>query len=122
MNEAIRAAVQLDVNLCFRARLKRWLERIEQGENIAAAARRSGLGTSLAWAFDDGIGASDAPTVLEMLESFHRSNYSYRVNLTRFILWPCLIIVLGAVVGFVVYAFFSPSVMVIESMAEIIYP
>jgi type II secretory pathway component PulF len=60
--------------------------------------------------------------VLELLESYYRSNYSYRVNLTRFILWPCGIILLGATVGFIVYAVFSPGVMVLRHLAESVYP
>ena len=57
-----------------------------------------------------------------MLEFYYRSNYSYRVNLTRFILWPCGIIALGTIVGFVVYAAFAPAVVILESMAGAVYP
>ena len=120
VNESIRATLQLDVNLHFKRRLKCWLVRVEQGEAIAAAARQCGLGSALAWAFDADTG--NAPAVLEMLESFYRSNYSYRVNLTRFILWPCGIIALGCTVGFIVYALFAPSVAVITQLAGIVYP
>ena len=122
VNEAIRGALELDVNLCFRKRLARWLEYVECGDNIADAARRCGLGTALAWTFDEGTGTTDAPTLLEMLESFYRSNYSYRTNLARFVVWPCAIIVLGVTVGFVVYALFAPFVSVLEHMADYVYP
>jgi type II secretory pathway component PulF len=120
VNDAIRATLQLDVNLHFRRRLKCWLRRVERGDAISTAAKECGLGAALAWAFDANIG--DAPAVLEMLESFYRSNYSYRVNLTRFILWPCAIIGLGLVVGFIVYAIFSPGVQVLGSLAGSVYP
>jgi type II secretory pathway component PulF len=120
VNESIRATLQLDVNLHFRRRLKCWLVRVEQGEAIAAAARQCGLGSPLAWAFDADTG--NAPAVLEMLESFYRSNYSYRVNLARFILWPCGIIALGCTVGFIVYALFTPGVAVVTQLAELVYP
>jgi len=122
LNETIRAAMDLDVNLCYRERLLRWLERVERGDNIAAAARRCKLGTALAWALDEGLCTADAPTVLKMLEAYYRSNYSYRANLTRFILWPCAIVVLGLTVGFVVYAIFSPAVATIHFMADYVYP
>lgn len=122
INEAIRSTLGLDVNQVFRRRLVCWLRRVEQGDDVAAAARGCGLASALAWAFDRNAGADHAPAVLETLESFYRSNYSYRVNLTRFILWPFGIILLGATVGFVVYAVFSPGVAVLSSMAGNVYP
>lgn len=122
LNEAIRSALDLDVNQSFKKRLVCWLRRVEQGDDVAAAARGCGLPSGLAWAFERSASASHAPAVLEMLESFYRSNYSYRVNLARFILWPCAIILLGATVGFVVFAIFSPGVEVINSMAGNVYP
>jgi len=122
INEAIRSTLELDVNHCFRARLSCWLNRVEQGDDVGAAARGCGLSSALAWAFDRDMGADHAPAVLDMLESFYRSNYSYRVNLARFILWPCGIILLGATVGFVVFAMFSPGVAVLRSMADNVYP
>jgi type II secretory pathway component PulF len=57
-----------------------------------------------------------------MLEAHYRSDYSYRVNLARFILWPLGIIALGATVGFVVYAVFAPAVAVLRHLAGQIYP
>jgi type IV pilus assembly protein PilC len=122
VNEAIRGTLQLDVNLLFRSRLVSWLKRVERGEDIGASARRAGLGTALAWAFDGGANTGNTPAVLEMLESYYRSNYSYRVNLTRFVLWPLAIVLLGATVGFIVYAIFAPGVTVLAHLAESVYP
>ncbi|MBN2133784.1 MAG: type II secretion system F family protein [Sedimentisphaerales bacterium] len=122
VNEAIRGALDLDVNHCFRKRLGRWLERVERGDDIAASARACGLGSALAWAFDNKDSGVGTPAVLDMLQSYYRSNYSYRVNLARFILWPCGIILLGLAVGFVVHASFTPGVVVLEIMTGAIYP
>jgi len=122
VNDAIRGALDLDVNCCFRKCLRRWLERIERGDDIAASARACGLGPALAWAFDNKDNGVGTPAVLDMLQSYYRSNYSYRVNLARFILWPCGIILLGLVVGFVVHASFTPGVVVLEIMTGAIYP
>ena len=122
VNDAIRNALGLDANLCFRKRLGRWLERVERGDNIAEAARRSRLGTPLAWAFDDKVNQGSTLTILEMLESFYRSNYGYGVQLARFVLWPCVTLVMGAIVGFVVYAMFSPGVAVIRDMVSLVNP
>ncbi len=120
VNDAIRATLQLDGNLHFRRRLECWLTQVERGMPMGASARRYGLGAPLAWAFDANTG--NAPAVLDMLESFYRSNYSYRANLLRFILWPCAIIALGARVGFIVHALFIPGVAVINEFAGYIYP
>jgi type II secretory pathway component PulF len=122
INEAIHSTLELDVNQCFKKRLACWLERVERGDDIGQAARACGVGSALAWAFDRNMGADHTPAVLEMLESFYRSNYSYRVNLARFILWPLVIIALGVTIGFVVFAIFTPGVAVIRSLAELIYP
>ena len=122
LNEAIAATLGLDVNLYYRKRLQRWHRCVEAGDNVARSARRCGLGAALAWAFDEGAGSVETPDVLDMLETFYRSNYSYRVNLARFILWPCVIILLGLMVGAVVVGVFLPSITVITFMADNIYP
>ena len=122
VNGAIANTLNLDVNSCFRKGLRRWLTKVEAGENIADAARESGLGNTLAWAFDQRVNPGSTLTVLEMLESFYRTNYSYRVNLARFIMWPCVTVIMGLVVGFVVYAFFSPLIWIINEMTNLVYP
>ena len=122
VNEAIRSTLQLDVNVLFRSRLVCWLRRVERGENIAESARRCGLGSALAWAFEGGAQTGNTPVVLEMLESYYRFNYSYRVNLARFILWPLGIVALGATVGFIVFAVFSPLVAILVSLSGTVTP
>lgn len=122
VDEAIRSTLYLDVNLCFRNRLARWLRLVERGEAIGDSARRGGLGNALAWAFDGGADTGNTPAVLEMLEAHYRSNYSYRVNLARFILWPVGIIMLGASVGFVVFAIFSSLVATLSQIISNVYP
>jgi len=122
VNEAIDNTLDLDVNICFRKRLAKWLDRVERGENVAAAIRKSRLGAPLAWAFDQNVNQGNTPAILETLESFYRSSYSYYVNLTRFIMWPCIILVMGAMVGFVVYAIFSPGIAMINQLVTLITP
>jgi len=122
VNEAIRSTLRLDVNLCFRKRLARWLQLVERGDAIGDSARRCGLGHALAWAFDGGVETGNTPAVLEMLDAHFRSNYSYRVNLARFILWPVGIIMLGAAVGFVVFAIFSSLIAALSQTAANVYP
>jgi type II secretory pathway component PulF len=122
VNNAIANTLDLDVNNCFRKRLKKWLEKVEQGDNIATAARQTGLGSPLAWAFDEQVNQSNTLNVLETLESLYRSNYSYYANLVRFIMWPCVTLIMGAMVGFVIYAIFSPLVTIIHRIADLVIP
>jgi len=122
VNAAIDNALELDVNNSFKKRLRRWRRRLERGDNVAAAARRSGLGSPLAYAFDEKVNPGNTLTVLEMLENFYRSSYSYYVNLARFIMWPCLTLIMGAIVGFVVLGIFSPLVNIIRILTGTITP
>ncbi|MFA5293802.1 MAG: type II secretion system F family protein [Phycisphaerae bacterium] len=120
VNEAIRNTIDLDVNYYFRKRLKKWLEKVEAGENIADSARECGFANSLSWTFEQQKNPENTLPVLEMLESVYRSNYSYRVNLARFILLPCTTICLGAMVGFVTYSIFSAIVAIIYQCASLV--
>ncbi len=119
VNEAIHATLQLDVNRFFRKRLQRWLDCVERGEDIARSARTCGLGSALAWAFDSG---ADTPAVLDMLEAHYRWCDLYYLNVTRFILWPVVIVLVGLLVGFVILAVFLPMVQAITATAAYIYP
>jgi type II secretory pathway component PulF len=122
VDDTIENTLELDVNNCFRKRLNNWLKRVKRGDNISTAVRKSKLGSALAWAFDEQANQSNTLSILETLESFYRTNYSYYVNLARFIMWPCLTLIMGAMVGFVVYAIFSPGIMVINSLAGHVHP
>ena len=122
VNDAIKNTLGLDVNNCFKKQLGKLLEKVERGDNIAVAMRQSKLGSPLAWAFDEKVNQGNTLMILETLESFYRSSYSYAVNLARFIMWPCLILIMGAIVGFVIYAIFSPSILIIEILSGMVIP
>jgi len=122
VNDSIAGALVLDMNNCFRKRLRSWLGMVEAGDNIASAVRRCKLSNSLAWAFDEQVNRGNTPTVLGVIEDFHRSNYGYRINLARFIFWPCVTIVMGLMVAFIVYALFSPGILIITNLAESVTP
>jgi len=122
VNDAIANTLGLDVNNRFRKRLKKWLAKVESGESISVSAKAEGIGTTLAWAFDEQVNQGNTLTVLEMLESFYRSNYSYRINLARYIMWPCVTLIMGAMVGFVILAMFLPSIAIVHNLAELVTP
>ena len=122
VNDAIANTLGLDVNNRFRKSLKNWLAKVQSGENISVSAKAEGIGTTLAWAFDEQVNQGNTLMILEMLESFYRSNYSYRINLARYIMWPCVTLIMGTMVGFVILAMFLPSIKVIHSLAGLVTP
>ena len=119
---AIAMTIDLDVNGCFKSRLRRWHESVVQGSDIAEAARRCRVGSTLAWAFDQEVNQHNTPAVLEMLEAFHRCHYSHMANLAKYILWPIGIIVMACMVGFVVYAMFLPIIALTEGVIQTMTP
>jgi type IV pilus assembly protein PilC len=122
VNDAIANTLNLDVNNCFKKRLRKWLAKVEAGGSIADSAGESGLGSSLTWAFDTEVNQGNTLAVLETLESFYRSNYNYRVGFIMLMMGPCVTIIMGTMVGFVAYAVFSPMVAIVNLLANSVTP
>jgi type IV pilus assembly protein PilC len=122
MDEAIAAASELDVNSCYRRRLTRWLERVQRGENVAEAARRSRVGRALAWAFDADAGSGHTPSVLESMEEVYRARYACVAAVARSIVWPVAILAIALLTGAVVYAVFAPLCQIVEVSVEGVLP
>jgi len=122
VNDAIAQTLQLDMNNSFRSKLRRWHRMVEAGRDISDAAKAAGVGNALAWAFDQKLNQGNTLEILQSLETLHRSNYSYRANLARFIICPCVNLVMGLIVGFVVYAIWSAPVAMIQYTVDAIYP
>jgi len=122
VDKAIAGATELDTNNRYRQRLVGWLEQVQRGQNVSESARRCGVGRAVAWAFDEKINQGNTPGILESLESFYRSHYGYIVNLARMVFWPCVVILMGITVGFVVYAVFSPYVALIYAAVDATMP
>ncbi len=122
VDKAIANTLELDLNHCFKRQVQEWLARVEAGEDISESAIKTGLGSPLAWAFDQDVNQGNTVQILETLETFYRSNYSYAVNLLRFATEPFVTIFMGLIVGFVIYALFSPVVATIQFLATDIVP
>jgi len=106
VNTILRNALGLDVNRCYQKRLKKWLKKIEAGDNIAQSAKACGLDKMLAWAMDEKVNKGNAPQILEGLEEVYRNKYNYRKNVLAAAIWPLVVLCMGLVVGYVVYAMF----------------
>ncbi len=122
LNEAIAGALKIDVNCCFKRNLKDWLARVERGEDIGQAAGQCGLGSGLTWAFADMENHRNILQILETLESSYRWGYNRLIGLANFILGPCENVCLGAMVGFIVYAMFSPIVQIVHYVGDSFFP
>ena len=120
VNDAIRNTITLDINNSFKKRLRKWLELVENGYNISKAVKESKLGPALSWAFDEQVNQGNTIAILETLESFYRTNYSYCVNLARFIMWPCIILLMGMTVATVILAIFLPSIAIIRTLSGMV--
>ncbi len=122
VDQAIAGAAELDANACYRRRLRRWLDQVQGGQDVAEAARKNRVGSTLVWAFDQKVNQGNTPAILQSLESFYRSHYSYITNLARYIFWPCVTIVMGLLVGLVVYAMFVPLIGMIHHAIDGVIP
>jgi type II secretory pathway component PulF len=106
VNITLRNARSLDVNHCLRKLIETWLAQIEQGEKIAIAAHKAGFDKPLAWAFDDSVNKGNTPLILESIEEVYRSRYSYRLNILNSVGCPLMVLSIGLIIGWVVYALF----------------
>ncbi|MGD0573600.1 MAG: type II secretion system F family protein [Sedimentisphaerales bacterium] len=122
VNEAIANALRLDINECFRREVKNWLAMVERGDDIGLSARQCGMGNAMAWAFADVHNHRNTLDILETLETSYRWGYSRLATLARFIIGPCETICLGLMVGFIVYAVFSPIIAIIYATASSMTP
>ncbi len=122
IDEAIANTLVLDVNGHFRERLARWQDKVLQGMDVSAAAAEVGLPDALVWAFDGKLNPGNTPTILETVEKTCRSNYNYRANLAKMILWPWTTIMVGAFVGFIAIGIFMPLVSIIRITAAGVLP
>ncbi|MBE0534961.1 MAG: type II secretion system F family protein [Phycisphaerae bacterium] len=108
VDQAIRGTLGLDTNCRFRICMARWLERVERGDNVAAAAKSSGVPKALAYAFDTDTNGGTTTEILQVLEEFYRSSYNFRANVAKAVAVPVMVVGLGAMVGLVIYAMFVP--------------
>jgi type IV pilus assembly protein PilC len=121
VDQAVSECRNLDVNRCFRRRIRRWHRAIVQGQSVSEAAIDSGLPRSVAWAFDSNVNQGNTPNILAMLEQSYNDRYVYHSNLLSLIFSPVITMILAAIVCFVMLAVFLPMISTISHLIEI-YP
>ena len=107
LEESLDGALNLDVNLFYRARLKKWLDRVRSGQDPARSARSAGIGRMIAWALDEQTHRGDVVGSLAMLESICRANLNYRARVAQMVAIPLVILLLAGTVGVVVFSLFE---------------
>lgn len=120
LDKAIEATQSLAVNHCLARRIRAWLGAVRAGQNVSLAARKSGLGTTLAWAFDNRLNPGNTMNILQMLEEFYRSNYRYMRNIAMLMLWPFVTLVMGCMTGIIAHGLFSLLVLEIYQFADFV--
>ena len=114
VDDGIETAAILDMNWVYKKRVLCWLEKIRCGQDVVASAKVCRVGHPMVMIFDPEINGNDAGQMIELMQKILISNYSYRVNLARFIFWPVMTVCYGLIFGFFVYAMYIPAVAIIE--------
>lgn len=117
LHRTVADAAQLDVNIHLRRKLRIFAEELGAGQPADSTARRLGLGRALAWALDPATHRGQLIDTLEMISNYFRNCVQYKAVLMMNTFGPAATIVLGLIVGFVIYAFFTPLVALIEATA-----
>ena len=116
LDRTLAAAAELDVNIVYRRRLRKWHDGVEAGQDAAGAARASRVGESLAWAFDAEINPAGASAVLESIHGACVADSGLRRNVARNVFWPVMMMLVAMMVGFVVFAIMMPTAIMIQTV------
>jgi type II secretory pathway component PulF len=122
IDRGVAAAADLDLNGCYRRRLRRWHGRIIGGQDVSVAARAARVGRPLAWAFDAEANPANAPDALDLVARLCRGVNSVRRQVLAAAIAPLTTILLGLMVGFIVFAVFLPLVHIVRVACEGVYP
>jgi type IV pilus assembly protein PilC len=122
IDQAVAQAADMDVNLSYRRRLRKWLARIQRGEDVSQAAAASGVGKGLAWAMDTRVNPSGSLDALEMMERLYRANYNYARATAGKFFWPCVTIAVGLLVAAVALAIMEPMAAIVQINATSVIP
>ena len=122
VDQAIQNCLTLDLNFCFKKKIERWHKLISNGENISNSAKKLNISDSISWAFDTRINQPNTPDILEMLQKYYRSIYTYRLNIAKSIAMPISIVMLGGTIAFILFAMFTPIVTILTFLTDTALP
>ena len=114
MDKSLDAAAQVSTNLELRRRLLVCAEQAQMGAAIDRAADVAKLPPFFISVISTGRTAEHLAQSLDFLSQCYRDRFSRFVALLQGALWPALTIILGLMVGALVYALFAPLVAMIE--------
>jgi len=114
---AARHAAKVDANWCARRVLLRWAQAIEQGERPLAAANDVGLAPSLRGALNGSPESLEAR--LACMGPYYRALLAHWERVCVAVASPLLVLGAGLLVGYVLYALYMPTKLLLDSiMAE----
>lgn len=115
MHEAAREAAGLPVNTVLCGRLRRFAERLTQGESLRDAAKGAALPRLMVGLLGTAEASADAQRVFAFLTRYYTGRFSRAAELARAGLMPAVVLVLAVGVGWIVLSMFLPLVRLIES-------
>ncbi len=111
----LAGTAELDVNLWYRRRLRKWHRLVEGGQSIPDAARQARLEPVLVWALEGSGGTADVPDVLEAVARTQRDQRDFRAAVLRNILGVGLVLGTALLIGGFAYALVTMLMSLIDS-------
>jgi type II secretory pathway component PulF len=122
--DAITSAASLHMNYHIRQQLLHWRDQLLSGQSPANAAKAADLPPLLVGFLQSGetpranTTSATAPDLFDFLSRYYRQRFSALLISLRSASEPAIILLLGSLVGFFVYALFLPLVTLINLVAN----
>ena len=113
--QAVMDAAPAAGNVVLETRVRRWAVALTGGADAGAAAGEAGMPRMMVELIR--TAGKDLPAVMGFLERYYRGRFSRGVVLLRGAVEPAMVLALGVLVAFVVYAMFAPLVSYINAVA-----
>lgn len=108
MPHAVRNAATIGVNPFLRSKLRRWARLVEDGGDTIEAAKQVGLPQLMTGMIATGQASGELVATLRLLQRHYESQFSRIVFAARSLIAPCMTLLIAPVVGFIVFALFTP--------------
>ncbi len=118
LHQAVGEAALLPIHPAMRRRVKRWAALLMNGHAAGASAERVGLPSMAYGTIATAERTGDLSGALAFLQHHYDSRFHRFEQFLRAALGPMMVIVLGGLVGLVVYALFAPIPALVQSVAD----